>query len=80
MRDLDVFRAKIQAYLATLPESEQDSLDSLLAALEAQRRSRPRAHVGLSWTAPSMQQFKVRFGEFVETEGMGSLPIGPRRR
>ena len=73
VRDLDVFRAKIQAYLATLPESQQDSLDDFLVALEARRQtSRERMLAYLD--SPKYQQFKVRFGEFVETEGTGSLP------
>jgi CHAD domain-containing protein len=76
VRDLDVFRAKIHAFLTTLPESQQDSLDSLLAALQAQRqadRERMLAH----FDSPKYVQFKARFGEFVETEGMGSLPSNP---
>jgi CHAD domain-containing protein len=73
VRDLDVFRAKIHAYLATLPEAQQDSLDKLLATLEAQRqvdRERMLAYLD----SPKYEQFKTRFGEFVETEGIGSLP------
>jgi CHAD domain-containing protein len=76
VRDLDVFRAKMQAYLDTVPDVQRGSLDDLLAVLETQReaaRQRMIAYLdGSKYT-----RFKERFGEFVETEGMGSLPITP---
>jgi CHAD domain-containing protein len=75
VRDLDVFRVKIHAYLAALPEAQRDSLDSLLSALEDRRhidRQRMLAHLN----SPKYAKFRVRIEEFVETEGMGSLPMG----
>jgi CHAD domain-containing protein len=74
VRDLDVFREKVQLYQGTLPESQQDSLDSLLAALEARREAaRERMITYLDDT--KYARFRERFGEFVETEGMGSRPV-----
>lgn len=76
VRDLDVFHAKILSYLDTLPDSKKDSLDDLLAAWEAQRetaRDRMNAYLGSAKYA----RFVDRFGEFVETEGMGSLAVAP---
>jgi CHAD domain-containing protein len=73
VRDLDVFRAKVQAYLSSLPESQQGSLDGFLVVLEAQReaaRQRMLTHLD----SEKYARFKERFGQFVETEGMGSQP------
>lgn len=73
VRDLDVFREKILAYLATLPQSEQSSLDSLLVALEA-RWEAARERMITYLDSEKYARFKERFGEFVETEGLGSRP------
>jgi len=73
VRDLDVFREKIEVYLDTLPESEQDSLDGLLAELEAQRAA-ARQRLLAYLDGRKYARFKERFGEFVETEGRDSLP------
>ena len=71
VRDLDVFRNKIQAHLATLPESEQGSLDNLLDTLE-KRREAAREQMIAYLDGEKYAKFKERFGEFVEIEGMGS--------
>jgi CHAD domain-containing protein len=76
VRDLDVFRARIQAYLDALPDVQRGSLDDLLGVVETQRKAaRQRMIVYLDGS--KYTRFKERFGEFVETEGMGSLPITP---
>jgi CHAD domain-containing protein len=74
VRDLDVFRAKIQDYVSTLPQSQQHDLDGFLAVLEAHRdlaRERMNAYLD----SDKYARFKDRFGQFVETEGLGSRPI-----
>ena len=74
VRDLDVFRAKIQDYLSTLPQSQQQDLDGFLGVLEAHRDSaRERMNVYLD--SGKYARFKDRFGRFVETEGLESRPI-----
>jgi CHAD domain-containing protein len=73
VRDLDVFGQKIQAYRETLPPAQQGSLDDFLAILEAQRdvaRRQMIAHLD----GAKYGRFVQRFGEFVQTEGAGSLP------
>ncbi|MFN2220706.1 MAG: CHAD domain-containing protein [Anaerolineae bacterium] len=74
VRDLDVFREKIQAYLTTPPEAERGGLDALLVVLEAQREA-ARQRMLAYLDGAEYARFKQRFGEFVETEGMGSLPV-----
>jgi CHAD domain-containing protein len=76
VRDLDVFRAKTKAYLDGLPPSEQGSLDDFLAVLEAQRKA-ARERMITYLDSPKHARFEVRFGEFVETAGMGSLDVTP---
>lgn len=74
VRDLDVFREKIQVYLATLPEAQRGGLDDLLGVLEAQREA-ARQRMIAYLDGEEYARFTERFGEFVETEGMGSLPV-----
>jgi CHAD domain-containing protein/uncharacterized protein YjbK len=76
VRDLDVFREKMQAYIDTLPESKQGDLYSYMAVLQA-RREQARERMLAYLDSEKHTRFKVRFGEFVETEGMGSLPVAP---
>jgi CHAD domain-containing protein len=76
VRDLDVFRERIHAYLETLPESERGGLDSLQAALEEQRESARREMLAYL-DGNKYHLFVERFGEFVETEGLGSLLVSP---
>ena len=76
VRDLDVFRLKIQRYISTLPQSQHHDLDGFLAVLEAHRNSaRDRMNTYLG--SGKYARFKDRFGQFVETEGLGSRPIIP---
>jgi CHAD domain-containing protein len=74
VRDLDVFRAKIQAYLETLPAADRDSLDDLLVALEVQREA-ARERMLFYFDGKKYRRFVEGFGRFVETEGMGSQPV-----
>jgi CHAD domain-containing protein len=71
VRDLDVFREKVRTYLSTLPESHQGSLDGFLAALET-RREAARQRLLAYLDSDKYARFRERFGQFVETEGMGS--------
>ena len=74
VRDLDVFRAKIQDYLATLPPLQQHDLDRFLEVLERHRDSL-REGMNAYLDSKTYARFRERFGEFVETEGMESRPI-----
>ncbi len=74
VRDLDVFRDKVRAYLSTLPESQQGSLDGFLTTLEAQRKA-ARERMITYLDGEKYARFRDRFGQFVETEGMGSRPV-----
>ena len=71
VRDLDVFRAKVQAYLGTLPQLQQGSLDGFLAILEAQREA-ARQRMLTYLDSEKYARFRERFGQFVETQGLGS--------
>ena len=71
VRDLDVFRAKTHAYLSTLPQSQQHDLDGFLAVLQAHRDS-AREQMNAYLDSARYARFRERFGQFVETEGMGS--------
>ncbi len=74
VRDLDVFRAKIDSYLSTLPVEQQHDLDGFLAVLLA-RRDSARERMNSYLDSAKYRRFKERLGQFVETEGMGSRPI-----
>jgi CHAD domain-containing protein len=74
VRDLDVFRAKIQAYVSTLPELEQGSMDGFLALL-GRRHEVARERMLTYLDDIKYHRFVERFGEFVETEGMGSRSV-----
>jgi CHAD domain-containing protein len=78
VRDLDVLRIKIQAYLDSLPDSEQDGLDGLLEAWEVQRDA-ARERMAAYLDSAKYARFVDRFAEFVETKGMASLPVDPGR-
>ena len=73
VRDLDVFRLKILDYREALPEAQRGGLDPLLAVLEARREAARREMLDYL-DGKKYARFKERFGEFVETEGLGSLP------
>ena len=74
VRDLDVFRAKIQDYLATLPPWQQHDLDRFLEVLERHRDSL-REGMNAYLDSKTYARFRERFGQFVETEGMESRSI-----
>ncbi len=74
VRDLDVFRAKVLAYLSTLPEPQQGSLDGFLTVLEAQREA-ARGRMITYLDSQKYARFRERFGQFVETDGMASRPV-----
>jgi CHAD domain-containing protein len=74
VRDMDVFRDQVQAYLADLAKSQRASLDGLLAVLEA-RRETARERMIVYLDSAKYRHFTEAFGEFVETEGLGSLPV-----
>jgi CHAD domain-containing protein len=71
VRDLDVFRAKTHAYLSTLPQSQQGDLDRFLAVLQAHRDS-ARERMNTYLDSAKYTRFQERFGQFAQTEGMGS--------
>ena len=73
VRDLDVFCEKLRAYCTSLPEAQQGSLDGLLAALD-ERREVARQQMIAYLDSKKYRRFVKRFGRFVETPGMGSLP------
>ncbi len=74
VRDMDVFRAKIDSYLSTLPAEQQHDLDGFLAVFTA-RRDSARERMNTHLDSAKYRRFKERLGQFVETEGMGSRPI-----
>ena len=74
VRDLDVFREKVQAYLDSLPEEQRPDLDLLLSTLET-RRDLSREQMIEYLDGGKYARLKERMTEFVETEGLGSLPI-----
>jgi CHAD domain-containing protein len=76
VRDLDVFREKVQTYVETLPEAERASMDGLLRVLAA-RHEAARARMLLHLDSQKYARFVEAFGQFVETEGMGSREVQP---
>jgi CHAD domain-containing protein len=79
VRDLDVFREKIETYQTAMSESVPEGLDNLMVALEDQRAG-ARQRMIEYLDGSKYQRFVERFGEFVETEGLGSLPVRPPDR
>ena len=74
VRDLDVFREKIEAYQRGLPQAQPDGLDGLLAVLDTQREA-ARQRMITYLDGNKYQRFVARFGAFVETERLDSLPV-----
>ncbi len=74
VRDLDVFRAKIQVYLDTLPPERQGELDPLLAAWEKQRAT-AREHMLTHLDGKGYARFTESFGELLQTPGGTGHPI-----
>ena len=73
VRDLDVFMEKAAAYLATQPESEQSSLDPLLAAWQAQREA-ARAKMLAYLNSDNYVEFCFEFAEFLQAPRAEALP------
>jgi CHAD domain-containing protein len=73
VRDLDVMHEKTSAYLAALPAERQAELDPLLAAWQIEHDRARQAMLDYLDGRP-YQQFKDRFGAFLQTPGAGSLP------
>jgi CHAD domain-containing protein len=71
VRDLDVFRVKVQTYLDTLPPERQGELDPLLAVCE-QQRSAARERMLSYLDGKAYARFKDRLGDLLQTpEGTG---------
>jgi CHAD domain-containing protein len=75
VRDADVLQEKALAYLDSLPESERDGLQSLFRAINLHREAARQQMLDFL-DSDRYARFKERFGLFVHTEGMGSLPLG----
>lgn len=76
VRDLDVLKEKAQAYVDTLPEPQKDGLEGLFEAID-QHRQTARQRM-LRWLdSPKYARFKERFALFLNTEGLGALPVAP---
>jgi CHAD domain-containing protein/DNA-binding transcriptional ArsR family regulator len=73
VRDLDVFRLKMQAYLDALPEARRGELDPLIAVLDA-RRDEARQRMLEYLDGPRYERFVARMREFLETPHAGALP------
>jgi CHAD domain-containing protein len=66
VRDLDVFRLKLQAYLDTLPAAQQHDLDPLLAAWQA-RRTEAGEKLLAHLDSERYTRFKEQFVQVLET-------------
>jgi CHAD domain-containing protein len=73
VRDLDVFREKVQTYLDTLPPERKTELDPLLAVWQAQRE-RARQEMIVYLDSTRYGHFREQFSQFVQTPGAGALP------
>lgn len=73
-RDMDVFMEKAHLYLNSLPEDQQAGLDPLLAAWEQERQS-ARQEMNVYLDSPGYVDFIERFNRFVQTPGLGALPV-----
>ncbi len=74
VRDLDVFRDKVQRYLDTLPTERQSELAPLLAVWQAERK-RARTQMLAHLDHKRYSRFKDKFGAFLQTPGAGARPI-----
>jgi CHAD domain-containing protein len=75
VRDLDVFGEKLRLYLSTLPADQMGSLDNLFDTLDIQREAARQRMVDYLDSA-KYARFRERFGEFLETEGLGAPSAG----
>lgn len=73
-RDMDVFMEKAHLYLKNLPEGQQADLDPLLAAWEQERQS-ARQEMIAYLDSQAYTDFVGRFNRFVQTPGLGALPV-----
>ncbi len=78
VRDLDVFMAKAQTYLKTLPEAERGGLEPLLEAWQA-RREQARARMLAYLDGEAYARFVERFYAFLENEAAGLRKESPDR-
>lgn len=78
VRDLDVFREKMQLYLDTLPPGQQDALNPLLTVWQAQRDTARKKMLTYLNSARYLR-FKTEFGEFLEKPNAGALPAVTRQ-
>jgi CHAD domain-containing protein len=69
-RDLDVFRAHLLAYLATLPAEARAGIEALVAALDDQR-AQARAVLLDDLDGRRYRKFKRAFATFLTTPGAG---------
>ncbi len=74
VRDLDVMQEKALAYLDSLPAPEREELQALFSAIDLHREE-ARARMLQYLDGAKYARFRERFGRFVHTEGMGSLPV-----
>ncbi len=74
VRDADVLQEKALAYLDSLPESERDGMQSLFQAIDRHRKA-ARERMLRYLDTDKYTRFKERFGRFVRSDGMGSLPV-----
>ena len=70
VRDLDVFRGHVLAYMGALPEESRAEIAPLVAAVEAQR-SEARATLIDDLDERRYQKFKRAFATFLTTPGVG---------
>ncbi len=73
VRDLDVFMAKAQKYLKTLPKAERGGLSPLLDAWQAEREA-ARARMTTYLDSDKYRRFVETFARFLETPGAGARP------
>ena len=73
VRDLDVFRIKMDAYVDTLPEGSRSGLNGLLAAWEEERES-AREKMLCFLDSGRYVRFRDGFEEFLRTPGAGEMP------
>jgi len=70
VRDLDVFIQKTQKYIDNLPEEDREGLRPLLDSWQEQREI-ARQKMVETLQSEKYKRFKIQFGVFVNTAGMG---------
>lgn len=74
VRDLDVFMDKLHNYRQTLPETEPDSLQTMLDVW-AKKREQARQEMLAYLNSKKYARFKKELLKFVKTEGFGAKPV-----